>query len=177
MRGFIAVPLEARDNFIPLLESIKNEYGKTAKPVPMDQIHITIKFFNEISGTEASAISEIIEKFQFGEFRIRAESVGQFPGRGLANVLFVKIYSPDIYMLEKKLSSALVEIGIPEEKKPFVPHITISRFRKPTDIHNIIVRFGKEKFADETCRKLIFFRSELTSGGPHYEILKEAQLK
>ncbi len=173
----MAVPLRSLEKMYPLLEQINREYEKTAKVVPPDQIHITLRFFGDIDETSATRISQAMEKIEFQPFRVRAESVGQFPSKGLANVLYVKVYSPEIYMLEKTVNKALFLEGIPEEKKPFVPHITVSRFRKPTDLKNIMVRFGNEKFTDEICNRLIFFKSELTSGGPHYEIMKEIQLK
>ena len=177
MRGFIAVPLQSLDKMSPLFEQITREHEKTAKSVSPDQIHITLRFFGNIDDTNASKISQVMERINFQPFRVRAESVGQFPSRGLANVLYIKVYSPEIYLLEKTISKALSLEGIPEEKKPFVPHITISRFRKPEDLKNIMVRFGNEKFTDEICNRLIFFKSELTSGGSHYDIIKEIQLK
>ena len=177
MRGFLAVPLGSLDKMFPVLEQINREYERTAKSVSPEQIHITLRFFGNIDDITASRITQAMEKINFQPFRVRAESVGQFPSRGLANVLYIKVYSPEIYVLEKTVSKALFLEGIPEEKKPFVPHITISRFRKPADLKNIMVRFGNEKFTDEVCKRLIFFKSELTSGGPHYEIIKEIQLK
>ncbi|MHB8361888.1 MAG: RNA 2',3'-cyclic phosphodiesterase [Thermoplasmataceae archaeon] len=177
MRGFIAVPIENRDKFSSLIESVRYSYSRTSKPVSMDQIHVTLKFFGDIPDKTSTEISSIIDQFDFPKFRLRAESVGQFPGKGLANVLYVKVFSPDIYQLEKKVCDELSSLSIEMEKKPFIPHITISRFRKPTDLRSTIIRFENEKFTDETSERLIFFKSELNSSGPHYEVIGNAQLK
>ena len=144
-RLFVSIDLEsreARESIKALIGELKRDGLRDASFVPPENIHLSMKFLGDVPESRMSEVTECIEKACTGTppFKLRIEGFGSFPeGRPLrfARVLFVKAVAEKEGLLENlagRLSSEFAARGIGKRDnttKPFTPHITIARIRRP----------------------------------------------
>ena len=88
IRTFIAVQLE---------DSIRtrlNELGRTipgARPVPPEQIHLTLRFIGDIDGTLFDDVREGLTEVEAGTLTLSIRGVGHFPPRGAPRVVWAGV--------------------------------------------------------------------------------------
>jgi 2'-5' RNA ligase len=70
----------------------------------------------------------------------------------------------------------LHKIGIPKETRPFKPHITVGRNKRPFNFKSLYALIAEKEHLPITSiqvKAFQVFKSELTPEGPIYKILKE----
>lgn len=188
MRTFIAIELPQNfRNYLADIQNLLKATGADVKWVPLENIHLTLKFLGEIDDKKLDKVTEILDSVASGEnqFFIRLDSLGAFPNTNFPRVIWSGIDKGD--KETRKIANAIEEriatIGIPKEDRPFSSHITIGRVRsglsriKLTQLLNELQdKPGKENL-EFAAGKITLFKSQLTPKGPIYEILKEASLK
>ena len=79
------------------------------------------------------------------------------------------------HQLKDSVDRALEECGISRQDQPFRAHLTLGRIRsvKDTQRLNGVIEEFTDRFREEVLiDRLVFYRSELGSGGPVYTPLK-----
>lgn len=169
MRAFIAFELDnnSKLKINNVFKSLKEKYR--FKWVDYKNYHITIKFLGNITRNEANEISKILDRNEFNnEYKIFIKGIGAFPNLKRARVLFLNTYFEkfdEIKDLVNIINDGIYSLKIKDEKKEFIPHLTIARMKIPFDLLNI-------KWPDlniNTGVKVAFFESILTPGGPIYK--------
>ncbi len=188
MRAFIAIslPQEMKD----LLSDIQHELKKSkadVKWVKPDNIHLTLKFLGEISETQSPEISKVIENIanETNAFTLSLSSIGTFPPAQAPRIIWVGLNKGDkeTKELANRLEKSLKDLGFPPQEREFASHITIARVKSALNLGklNESLAITRQKLEAKTQECLVknlgFFRSSLTSEGPIYETLKEANLK
>jgi len=147
-----------------------------------DNIHLTLKFFGNISQQQvlevSAAASRTVEGFQPFQFRI--EGAGAFPERGPARVLWIGINDSmgQLVELQRKLDDECQREGFEREARTFNPHLTLARLRSPRGARALADKHKQIKFepADIEVKRLVVFRSQLTPKGSRYSIISEHPL-
>lgn len=137
-------------------------------------MHLTLAFLGEITEGERDAFCRIISGIEFRRFELRTTHIGAFPDLGKARVAYVGLESGEI----NRLHSTLYE-RIPEnfrERREFVPHLTVSRFKLPTDIRGLFRENEKKDFGVYPVERLSLYKSELTPNGAIYTEMCGVQL-
>jgi 2'-5' RNA ligase len=142
-------------------------------------IHLTLKFFGDISENDIANIAAVVEKAAAGQrpFALVIEGVGVFPDPNRARVLWLGM-NGDVERLltfQKELERALQQIGFPREERPFRPHLTLGRIKSPKDLIGLAKALEKrETYAAGrlTASGLCLFQSDLTPRGAVYTRLK-----
>src|SRR6266851_10302860 len=106
-----------------------------------DNLHLTLKFLGDIPLTNVEKLSAAtsIATSKVEPFEIVVEGCGAFPPRGQPRVLWIGIDEPsgklaDLYrVLEDECAAA----GFRREARPFHPHLTIARIRKPQNSRHL----------------------------------------
>jgi len=99
------------------------------RPVPLEQLHLTLKFIGDVDGTTAIDIKETLGTIRHPASDICLKGTGVFPPRGAPRVLWVGIEPQEqMKSLQRKIENALTAIGVAREKRKFSPHITVARF-------------------------------------------------
>ena len=127
IRLFIAIdiPEAIRIELEGLGRSIPN-----ARPVPIDQLHLTLKFIGEVEENRILDIDDVLKEIIQPEFSIRLKGVGTFPPRGNPRVLWAGVDPVDrTIALRNSIERTLAAIGIPRDKRKFVPHLTLARLK------------------------------------------------
>ncbi|MFC1840667.1 2'-5' RNA ligase family protein, partial [Thermodesulfobacteriota bacterium] len=74
--------------------------------------------------------------------------------------------------LRNDLQKSLESFGIKQEKRPFKPHLTLGRFRKPVKdralLEKIINEYSQIKGPEGKLQELVMFKSKLKPGGALY---------
>jgi 2'-5' RNA ligase len=175
MRLFVAVPLppsalaEAGD----VLRRLR-EQEWPVRWVREEGMHLTLKFFGEVTSDRIEAIEELLQfaTAGMGPLELGLAGGGAFPSSQRPRVLRLEIRaSPDLELLQDRLERGAEQIGFPPEGRPFRPHITLGRVREG---HRLpagamaeleALPAGGSFLADQ----VVLFESRQTSRGPSYE--------
>lgn len=119
---------------ITLPESIRKEVqgmGRAipnGRPVPEDQLHLTLKFIGEVEGSRLLDIQEALASISHRKLSICLQGVGTFPPRGNPRILWAGVEpAGHTIALRNSIEKKLLLIGIAKERKKFTPHITLAR--------------------------------------------------
>ncbi len=172
MRIFLAASIQRFPGIEELMEELTNI--KYSKPVRTPELHLTFRFFGDVTPGYVDSLKESISSIPFKKFMLTINGVGAFPKIEKANVLFLDVQNSPEITHNARLAA---QINPPSnDNRPFVPHITVSRFNRSADCTSIRNKFSSLEFQEE-IHSLKIYESTLTSGGPIYNQLKSVQLK
>lgn len=101
-----------------------------ARWVEVEQVHLTLRFIGEVSGSSFLDIEESLSRVTAPPFSIRLKGVGHFPPRKHPRVLWAGVEANDTLMqLHNRVEAAIVRTGQEPEGRKFSPHITLARLR------------------------------------------------
>jgi 2'-5' RNA ligase len=134
MRLFAAVPLPepARAEVASLLARLRG----TELPVRWvgeEGLHLTLKFFGEVSPERLDVIEEAVRLANggFEPLAMRLDELGAFPHPGRPRVLWLGVDAPPaLELLQDRLERRSEAIGFAPEGVPFRPHVTLGRVRE-----------------------------------------------
>jgi len=184
-RVFVAIeiPAEIRKRIAQHIARLRDEVPEVRATWSREEnLHLTLKFLGNIPATRVEALSRAAEQStrNLHPFELRVAGCGSFPPRGTPRVLWIGI--DDQQSLLDRLYGALedncAEEGFGRERRPFNPHLTIARIRRPlgarslAELHNQ-TGFERMAFAVEELRVI---RSELSSEGSRYTVLSSHRL-
>lgn len=179
IRSFIALHLPL--NFAKDVQSIQKKLAAKAKEenlglrwVSPANLHITLKFLGEISIESSYAIRDKLKTLlaEVAPFSLNSGEIKAFPAQESAKVLYLGL-KPDeeferLSNCVQTINSALVDLGFDEEKKDYMPHITLARTKEA------IASFWSEIIVEDRAfraNEIIFYQSELKHEGAEYRIL------
>jgi 2'-5' RNA ligase len=174
MRLFIAVPLPvpALEEAGRLLRGLQ-ERDWPVRWVRDDGLHVTLKFFGEVTSERVEPIEEMLDFATAGMAPVELATLGggAFPSRQRPRVLRLELRAdPGLELLQDRLERAGEEIGFAPEGRPFSPHITLGRVREgdrlPPDAMERLetLPHGEPFLAD----RVVLFESRLSRNGPIY---------
>jgi 2'-5' RNA ligase len=147
-----------------------------------EKLHITLKFMGEIEQGRAQdlfgAASRAARCVPF--FDLRLEGAGSFPPHGSPRVLWLGVAddSGALARLQHLLEDECALCGFAREGRPFRPHLTIARLRRPDGARRLAALHQEKGFeaAEFTVRELVVLRSELGPNGSRYTELSRHPL-
>lgn len=111
--------------------SLLSSLGKSipgVRPVPEEQIHLTIRFIGAVDGAQYHDIKESLFLVKAAPINLFIKGVGHFPPRGRPRVIWAGAEpAGDVIILRNKVNRALIACGIAPETRKFHPHITLAR--------------------------------------------------
>lgn len=122
-RLFAALPVPPEIS-APLRKLQKNLPGASWRPE--ENFHVTLCFYGELSDTQARDLDELLAEIEADAFDMRVEGMGWF-GRREPSAVWARIgESDELRALASQCERAARRLGIPLEKHPFTPHITLA---------------------------------------------------
>ena len=138
--------------------------------VKPENIHLTIKFLGDIWQSDQPKIEKSLTEIanQYRSFMIKIGSLGAFPNFFQPKVIWAGIEKnrDTIVALAYQINKALVTIGYPIEKRPFIPHVTLARVRPPTVN---MQKFSSHQFHEippVSVKQISLMQSRLFPSGP-----------
>lgn len=186
IRSFLAfeLPPDIRNEVKRFSTEVKKT-GLNASWVKPDNIHLTIIFMGDVDEKDIPAIISAIDPIvsQYGIFDISLGGMGLFPNIKRPRVIWLGLNGDiqGIASLKTDLGKPLESFGIKQEKRPFKPHLTLGRFRKPVIekafLKKIIDDYSNIPGPDGKLDELVLFKSELKPGGAVYSRIHSWPLK
>jgi len=184
MRCFVAADInDALRSKIEMLQGelkrkLKNPPG--VKWVAPKLIHLTLKFLGEVEDDRTEEICQTLEQTcaGFKKFELEFSTVGSFGRPPKVLWLGMKKQSNELEKLAGTVEQAVEELGFDKEDRPFSPHITLARMKNgfsDRQLPQIIENSGKIDAPAVTIDSVCFFKSQLTSDGPLYTLLKRIE--
>lgn len=173
-RIFVAIDLpdQARERVFSYMKMLQEEYRYLRigweKP---EKLHITLKFAGDLDENQLSALSTRVKLAGEGiePFKISVTGTGAFTRRkSRAGVLWLGLISGG--MIES-LAGQIDATNAP--KRPFSPHLTLARLRKPKGSRELISRHLNSTFSpvEFHAREIIIYESTLLPAGSVYSVI------
>ncbi len=156
--------------------------GSPASWSHAENVHLTLKFVGEVPLVRVNDLSQAAANAVAGfpSFEIGIGNTGSFPQHGTPRVLWIGIddYSGKLARLQAKLDEETSRLGIEKEARPFNPHLTIARLRKPQGAQTLALAHKEMGFAstEVSVTELTVIRSELGSKGSNYTVISRHSL-
>lgn len=155
IRLFIAItpPPDLRRDIAELARAVPG-----GRPVPLEQLHCTLKFIGDVEGGKLLDIKEALTGVSRPAFSLGLRGVGIFPLRGLPRVVWAGIEpGEELGQLRRDIETILFTVGVPKEKQKFTPHLTLARLNNPS-----ISRLQEFLAGNSLLRSPLFVISEFT---------------
>ena len=122
--------------------------------------HITIAFLGDRPNPEFEI--QRVANACIGRLPLELEyqKLGAFQKPSNARVLWIGVKSAGIQTLASR-----VRLVSKSEDRPFLAHVSIARFRKQTNLEDLISKHVDTQFGNGSVSNLILFKSELTRSG------------
>lgn len=178
MRLFVALPISAqvREDLSALIQNLRRADAHR-RWVDPGNLHVTLKFIGEVAPEKVAAICDALATIHAAEpLHLEFRNIGFFPNIRRPSVAWIGITSPPaLAFLAAEVNRVLAPLGIPREEKPFVPHLTIARFKEnriPPALSAEIVKWKDRGFGTLSAREIHLVQSRLKSSGAQYTTLR-----
>lgn len=176
VRSFICIqlPPNVRAALIDALIPLRRKFPSLMW-VRQEALHLTIKFCGECQAPLlvqfASAVGNALFSSRCSSFTLSCGEFGGFSNLNRMRTLFLHIKGDTdvLAALASLVEQAAKASGIPENKRPFRPHITLARSRSPKRISGELFTLP---FLEWTVEGVTFMKSTLSAHGPEYTVLK-----
>lgn len=164
------------------ISSLRNATEANANWSLSDNIHLTLKFLGEVEVERVVTVTSAAAAAVNGiaPFRIEVEGAGAFPPRGAPRVLWLGVNDLEgrLAELHARIESEFAAAGFPKESRPFRPHLTLARLRKPAGATALAAAHKERPFktADISVSELAVIRSELSPRGSRYTAISRHPL-
>ena len=185
IRCFIAIELPdgIKQELVSLIRQLCGA-APDARWVRREGMHLTLKFLGSVSeeriGEIEAALVEAVSGF--GCIEARVESAGAFPHDDAARVLWAGVSDEAgrIRELASRIESAMAGLGFERETRPFKPHITVGRIKKPKRNRRLkaaLASLKDREFGSLVAREVVLFKSQLHPDGAIYTPLARIPLE
>lgn len=183
MRSFIAINLpDAVKQEIDSIVDRLRPSGPPARWVPGSNLHLTLKFLDEISPDQVmpirGAITMAIASVQ--PFDICLKGFGVFPNERKARVFWVGIDEgyESLKALAHAVDREVSNLGFTREEREFSAHVTLARFREPGPADRLMKAVSHTPYESEVIRveSVELMKSVLSPKGADYSALESVRL-
>ena len=181
LRAFLAIPLpEDLRRRTRLLQKELSLSLPDIRWAGSESLHLTLRFLPDLPEETVEKIGQIMLSVGtlFPPFRIDVTTLGAFPGPTRARVLWLGIDGgATLGELFYALDERLVTIGLPRESRPFTPHLTLGRQRRPGAVpQDLWQRRAALTLGGFQADRMILFESRLAASGAIHLPLRVAPL-
>jgi 2'-5' RNA ligase len=174
MRVFVAleIPSAVRENLAAMLQSLRAVSPQTRWVRP-ENLHVTLKFIGEVAAAKLTAIRSALSSVRSGQLiTLDFRALDFFPNEKHPCVFWAGIKaSPNLKTLAADIDMATEKLGIPLEKRPFSPHLTLARFeppRLPEKLRAAIQENAARDFGSLRTVQFHLIESKLKPSGAEY---------
>lgn len=177
MRAFVAIDLpdslraeltRREDLFRTAMASSPGRKGEV-RWVRAESIHLTLKFLGDAA---EARLAELIKRLEasgrFKPFTVEVKGFGFFPDARNPRVFWAGVEAPpELGMLAARVEAAAAEAGFAQERRPFLPHLTLARLASP--VPALVTAANRDENASMGqfhVSEFFVFESKLSPGRP-----------
>jgi len=159
--------------------------GVTARWVDLAAMHLTLLFLGEGLAEQRPAIAAVVDQAVAGRqpFELAFGGVGLFPATGRPRVIWLGVTrgADELADLHEAMTARLEPLGVPLERRPFRPHLTLGRFGgrgrdRPGPVAAAGERFAGVSGGSGRVESVTLYASRLESAGAVHTALHTALL-
>ena len=186
MRVFLAVevPLPIIKNIQKIQDILRRQVQGAIRWVRPEGVHLTLKFFGEVSSEEAGKIITAAAErtVTVPPFELEARGLGVFPDVNRPRVIWLGIAGEvgPLLLLQRELEETFGRLGFPKEERPFRAHLTLGRIKVPRGVPGLagaLEAAAAGRAGSFRVEEAALFQSELTPGGAIYTRLASFPLR
>jgi len=183
MRLFIGIPIPS--DYRDMLREVQNNWASRlvscVKWVKPELMHITLKFLGDVEDSNIPAIHAAMHKASRNSFDMQGGRGGIFPPKGAPQTVWLGFRHGVMESAEcvRLLDQELIKAGFAGEKRPFVPHLTVTRVKsrvRRDDWDGLLQALGKD-WPVFSVNRIILWQSILHTTGPEYRAVCDVGLK
>jgi 2'-5' RNA ligase len=178
VRLFVAldIPSAVRENLATLLKSLRAVSPQTRWVRP-ENLHVTLKFMGELPETKLPATRSALAAVHSDQpVSVDFRGLGFFPNEKRPRVFWAGIEaSPNLKTLAADVERVVEKLGIPRERRPFSPHLTLARFEPPglpEKLRSAIQENMAREFGSFRTNQYQLIESKLKLSGGEYTTLE-----
>lgn len=180
IRSFLAIPLptELQKRLGGLQRELKQRLPEL-RPTAPKNLHLSLQFL----GDQPQELLEEIGCLMLSigglspSFSVVLKGLGGFPGGRRPRVVWLGVEPPArLLTLQAALAEGLCELGLPRETRPYRPHLTLGRLRRPPLESGILEAFSESDCGRLEVKRMVLFSSRLTPQGAVHHPLREVEL-
>lgn len=185
-RVFIALDLSEAAR-----EALRREERRLARALPdvrfaaPEDLHLTLAFLGEVDDAALAQVIALCGEVasHAAPFELALAGLGVFGPPHAPRVIWAGVggETPRLLALQRRLADALEALGFPREQRPFSPHLTLARLKRPLDdtaAQRLRTLLAGPPPAPTRWRMddLRVMRSDLAASGARYTALSVASL-
>lgn len=187
-RLFVGVGLsdETRAELTDALQSV----ALPGRIVPPARWHLTLRFLGDVSAGDIpplrTALRDVLRPCASSHpLPVVFSGLGAFPRPARAAVLWLGVRegADALRALAARVEYAVQRVGLPPERRPFAPHLTLARLQPPRDVAALLASASAPRCVRATVDTVTLFRSQArriagSQAGGHapYEALEDFPL-
>ena len=182
-RFFVAAPVPevVKAALVGLRGQLEARWPLPVRWVKPDQMHLTLKFIGDFERARLPQLEAALVAATAGRksFALKLAGLGAFPNLRRARMLWVGLEgdTEPLAALAGAYDEATAALGVPRERRPFVPHLTLGRASGKG------LAYGEAVTAQLAIEPLEFvvsqaqlIESHLRPGGSVYELVRTFSL-
>ncbi len=168
-RLFFAVelPPEARAEAVRVAGLMGEVLPGAARFTPEESLHLTLKFIPELGSDRIpKLLASAVPKLAAVEpFRVELRGSGAFPNLREARVLWIGVGegATPLARIARKLDQSAGRQGVPRDRQPFRPHLTLARLREPAAL--AVDALPVPETLAFSVEEVVLYESRLSSSG------------
>ena len=147
------------------------EFGD-ARRAPREQWHLTLQFLGD--NADPDAVVGALDGLASPPGAIRLSTIGPLgnPKRSTICACFVCEGGEWLRALALEVNERLAPLGYEPEHRPFLPHLTIARYRRPVNMRELVAAAGAEPFGEAWIVSEVIVYESLLGRGPAEHIVR-----
>jgi 2'-5' RNA ligase len=155
------------------------------KWVPIDNLHLTLKFLGDVDNTAVPHVCDVIREVcePYGPFELVFGGTGAFPNLDRPRVLYAGVQDPSgsLTQMVTRLESELAELGFKPEPRDYTPHLTLGRTRSGSrragsEVVQRLLRDQTTELGSMRVDTVKMLASFLDKKGPTYQVMDTIRL-
>ncbi len=137
-----------------------------------EQLHVTIKFLGETPDDKVETLKSKLAGIKAPKFEVSFDGVTGFPSLSSPRVVVIRLLENEtLFRIFTDIERITSTLGYRKESRPFKPHLTIARVKKPWSWKRYLAKMlsGISLDLSITVECIKLKKSILTPRGPIYE--------
>lgn len=152
------------------------------KWVKTKNLHLTLKFLGEVAAAKIPSLIAALKTVKGEKFTLEVGSIGVLPDMRRPRVIYADVVqgAEKLTKLAILVEKVTVSLGFDPEKRPFLSHLTLGRFKGFAHLNRLAEKINSAKgviFGKLSVEAIYLIKSELPPDGPRYTELAAIPLE
>jgi 2'-5' RNA ligase len=135
-----------------------------------EQLHLTLRFVGEVDRPRAEDLAAALGTLHAPAFALRLDGLGTFDHKNGGTLYAGVTPKEEVRALAARVERVVQSVGLPPERRAFMPHITLARWSGPRAREARAFLAGRALSSPPfRVDRVTLYESHLSRHGAHYE--------